>query len=56
MCRFAFVFSGGVPDVGNLMDLDTMGRMSIGRVGASMERLGCDEALNRVLQQASRVR
>lgn len=50
---YAFVFSGGVPDASNLMDLETMGRLSIGRIAATMERIGCAEALARLLKDKS---
>eukprot|EP00656_Telonema_subtile_P052863 TRINITY_DN7472_c0_g1_i1.p2 TRINITY_DN7472_c0_g1~~TRINITY_DN7472_c0_g1_i1.p2 ORF type:complete len:139 (-),score=39.02 TRINITY_DN7472_c0_g1_i1:125-541(-) len=47
---FAWVFSGGVPDAASLMDLDMMGRVSIGRVAATLDRLGCEDALHELLK------
>jgi hypothetical protein len=46
---YAFIYSGGVG--GGLMDMKVMGRVSIDRICQSMERIGAEDALHRLLKR-----
>merc|ERR1711862_855027 len=46
-CAYAFIYSGGIGD--HFMDMEVMGRLSIDRICRTMERIGAEEALHRLI-------